>query len=195
MPLVQLLPIVMKAKPPALLFEAANPRHAHEWAVFRDNKIPDDKILIPGVLSSTTNYVEHPEHVAERLVQFAEIVGRERVLAGSDCGFSTFAGFGPVDPDVHLHEARIHGAGRAARQAASGSGSAERLTLSPALGSPNSSSARWVAEGALAGSSTICRIIAASAWRFAGSRSDMRRLNSVASGELTSRNTRWRSVE
>jgi 5-methyltetrahydropteroyltriglutamate--homocysteine methyltransferase len=99
-PLAQLLPIVMKAKPQALLFEAANPRHAHEWAVFRDNKIPDDKILIPGVLSSTTNYVEHPELVAERLVRFAEIVGRERVLAGSDCGFSTFAGFGPVDPDV-----------------------------------------------------------------------------------------------
>jgi 5-methyltetrahydropteroyltriglutamate--homocysteine methyltransferase len=99
-PLVQLLSIVMKAKPQALLFEAANPRHAHEWAVFRDNKIPDDKILIPGVLSSTTNYVEHPELVAERLVRFAEIVGKERVLAGSDCGFSTFAGFGPVDPDV-----------------------------------------------------------------------------------------------
>jgi 5-methyltetrahydropteroyltriglutamate--homocysteine methyltransferase len=99
-PLTQLLPIVMKAKPQALLFEAANPRHAHEWVVFRDNKIPDDKILIPGVLSSTTNYVEHPELVAERLVRFAEIVGRERVLAGSDCGFSTFAGFGPVDPDV-----------------------------------------------------------------------------------------------
>lgn len=99
-PLAQLLPIVMKAKPQALLFEAANPRHAHEWAVFRDNKIPDDKILIPGVLSSTTNYVEHPELVAERLVRFAGIVGRERVLAGSDCGFSTFAGFGPVDPDV-----------------------------------------------------------------------------------------------
>jgi len=99
-PLSQLLPIVMKAKPQALLFEAANPRHAHEWAVFRDQKIPDDKILIPGVLSSTTNYVEHPELVAERLVRFAEIVGRERVIAGSDCGFSTFAGFGPVDPDV-----------------------------------------------------------------------------------------------
>lgn len=99
-PMAQLLPIVMKAKPQALLFEAANPRHAHEWAVFRDHKIPDDKILIPGVLSSTTNYVEHPDLVAERLVRFAGIVGRERVMAGSDCGFSTFAGFGPVDPDV-----------------------------------------------------------------------------------------------
>jgi 5-methyltetrahydropteroyltriglutamate--homocysteine methyltransferase len=99
-PMEQLLPIVMKAKPQALLFEGANPRHAHEWTVFRDSKIPDDKLLIPGVLSSTTNYVEHPLLVAERLCRFADIVGRERVLAGSDCGFSTFAGFGPVDPDI-----------------------------------------------------------------------------------------------
>jgi 5-methyltetrahydropteroyltriglutamate--homocysteine methyltransferase len=99
-PMEQLLPVVLKAKPQALLFEAANPRHAHEWVVFRDSKIPQDKILIPGVLSSTTNYVEHPMLVAERLERFANIVGRERVLAGSDCGFSTFAGFGPVDPDI-----------------------------------------------------------------------------------------------
>lgn len=99
-PMELLLPIVLKAKPQALLFEGANPRHAHEWTVFRDAKIPDDKILIPGVLSSTTNYVEHPLLVAERLGRFADIVGRERVLAGSDCGFSTFAGFGPVDPDI-----------------------------------------------------------------------------------------------
>jgi 5-methyltetrahydropteroyltriglutamate--homocysteine methyltransferase len=99
-PMEQMLPIVMKAKPQALLFEAANPRHAHEWTVFRDRKIPQDKILVPGVLSSTTNYVEHPELVAERLVRFAELVGKERVMAGSDCGFSTFAGFGPVDPDI-----------------------------------------------------------------------------------------------
>jgi 5-methyltetrahydropteroyltriglutamate--homocysteine methyltransferase len=99
-PMEQMLPVVMKAKPQALLFEAANPRHAHEWTVFREQKIPDDKILIPGVLSSTTNYIEHPQLVAERLVRFAEIVGRERVMAGSDCGFSTFAGFGPVDPDI-----------------------------------------------------------------------------------------------
>jgi len=99
-PMEQLLPVVLKAKPQALLFEAANPRHAHEWVVFRDSKVPQDKILIPGVLSSTTNYVEHPMLVAERLERFANIVGRERVLAGSDCGFSTFAGFGPVDPDI-----------------------------------------------------------------------------------------------
>jgi 5-methyltetrahydropteroyltriglutamate--homocysteine methyltransferase len=99
-PMAQLLPVAIKAKPQALLFEAANPRHAHEWAVFRDFQVPDDKILIPGVLSSTTNYVEHPELVAERVCRFADIVGRERVIAGSDCGFSTFAGFGPVEPDI-----------------------------------------------------------------------------------------------
>jgi len=99
-PMELLLPVVIKAKPQALLFEAANPRHAHEWSVFRDTPIPQDKILIPGVLSSTTNYVEHPLLVAERLCRFADIVGRERVLAGTDCGFSTFAGFGPVDPDI-----------------------------------------------------------------------------------------------
>jgi 5-methyltetrahydropteroyltriglutamate--homocysteine methyltransferase len=101
-PMARLLPIVMKARPQAILFEAANPRHAHEWTVFRDLKsqIPDDKILVPGVLSTTTNYVEHPELVAERLGNFAHIVGRERVLAGTDCGFGTFAGFGPVDPDI-----------------------------------------------------------------------------------------------
>ena len=99
-PMELLLPIVMKAKPQALLFEAANPRHAHEWTVFRDTKLPADKILIPGVLSSTTNYIEHPLLVAERIVRFADVVGRERVIAGSDCGFSTFAGFGPVDPDI-----------------------------------------------------------------------------------------------
>jgi 5-methyltetrahydropteroyltriglutamate--homocysteine methyltransferase len=99
-PMRDLLPVLLKAKPQALLFEAANPRHAHEWTVFREARLPDDKILIPGVLSSTTNYVEHPELVAERLMRFADIVGRERVMAGSDCGFSTFAGFGAVDPDI-----------------------------------------------------------------------------------------------
>jgi 5-methyltetrahydropteroyltriglutamate--homocysteine methyltransferase len=99
-PMEQLLPVLMKAKPQALLFEAANPRHAHEWIVFRDQPVPDDKILVPGVLSTTTNYVEHPQLVAERLVKFADIVGRDRVIAGTDCGFGTFAGFGPVDPDI-----------------------------------------------------------------------------------------------
>ena len=99
-PLQRLLPIVLKAKPQGLLFEAANPRHAHEWIVFREAAIPEDKVLIPGVLATTTNYVEHPELVAERLERFARIVGRERVMAGTDCGFGTFAGFGPVEPEI-----------------------------------------------------------------------------------------------
>ena len=101
-PLEKLLPVVMKAKPQAILFEGANPRHAHEWQVFRDMAalVPEDRILVPGVLSTTTNYVEHPRLVAERLEHYADVVGRERVLAGTDCGFGTFAGFGPVDPDI-----------------------------------------------------------------------------------------------
>jgi 5-methyltetrahydropteroyltriglutamate--homocysteine methyltransferase len=99
-PMERLLPIVLKAKPQGLLFEAANPRHAHEWSVFRDTRIPDEKVLIPGLLATTTNYVEHPQLVAERIERFAQIVGRERVMAGTDCGFGTFAGFGPVEPDI-----------------------------------------------------------------------------------------------
>lgn len=85
-----------------LLFETSNPRHAHEWTVFRDRKaeIPEDKILVPGVIDSTTNFVEHPELVAQRIERFAGIVGADRVIAGSDCGFGTFAGFGAVDPDI-----------------------------------------------------------------------------------------------
>ncbi|MEH6609096.1 MAG: cobalamin-independent methionine synthase II family protein [Halioglobus sp.] len=99
-PMETVLPIAMKAKPQALLFESSNPRHAHEWEVFRDAQIPDDKILVPGVIDSTTNFIEHPRLVAQRLLRFADIVGRERVLAGTDCGFSTFAGFGAVDEDI-----------------------------------------------------------------------------------------------
>ena len=99
-PMARLLPIVLKAKPQGLLFEAANPRHAHEWTVFKSADIPEDKMLIPGMLTTTTNYIEHPELVAERLERFAHIVGRERIMAGTDCGFGTFAGFGPVEPDI-----------------------------------------------------------------------------------------------
>lgn len=86
----------------AVLFETSNPRHAHEWTVFRDRRadIPDDKVLVPGVIDSTTNFVEHPEVVAQRIERFAGIVGADRVIAGSDCGFGTFAGFGAVDPDI-----------------------------------------------------------------------------------------------
>jgi len=99
-PLERLLPVVVRAKVGALLVEGANPRHAHEWAVFRDFRMPEDKIVVPGVISSTTNYIEHPLLVAERIGRYADLLGRERVIAGSDCGFGTFAGFGPVDPDV-----------------------------------------------------------------------------------------------
>ncbi|MGC2413025.1 MAG: cobalamin-independent methionine synthase II family protein [Stellaceae bacterium] len=93
-------PILIKAKPQALVVEAANPRHAHEWQVWKDFKLPDDKILAVGVLDTSTNYVEHPELVAERLCRYADIVGRERVMATSDCGFGTFAGYGKIDPDI-----------------------------------------------------------------------------------------------
>ena len=93
---------LMAAKARYVLFETSNPRHAHEWTVFRDRKadIPDDKVLVPGVVDTTTNFVEHPEVVAQRVERFADIVGKDRVIAGSDCGFGTFAGFGAVDPDI-----------------------------------------------------------------------------------------------
>ena len=93
---------LMKAKARYTLFETSNPRHAHEWTVFRDrkNEIPDNKILVPGVVDTTTNFIEHPELVAERIGKFVNIVGEDRVIAGSDCGFGTFAGFGAVDPDI-----------------------------------------------------------------------------------------------
>jgi 5-methyltetrahydropteroyltriglutamate--homocysteine methyltransferase len=99
-PMELVLPIALRARAGALLFEAANPRHAHEWAVFRDARLRDDLILVPGVIDSTTNFIEHPRLVAERIGRFAEIVGRERVIAGTDCGFATFAGHGAVDGEV-----------------------------------------------------------------------------------------------
>jgi len=89
-PMREILPVVLRARPQALSFEGANPRHEHEWIVFRERGLPDDKVIIPGVLDSTTNFIEHPELVAQRLVRYAEVVGRERVMAGSDCGFATF---------------------------------------------------------------------------------------------------------
>jgi 5-methyltetrahydropteroyltriglutamate--homocysteine methyltransferase len=99
-PLEKILHIVLKAKPSAILFEASNPRHAHEWTVWRDAKLPEDKVLVPGLLTSTSNYVEHPELVAQRIQQFADIVGRDRVMAGTDCGFGTFAGIGKMDAGI-----------------------------------------------------------------------------------------------
>ena len=99
-PLEKILPVLFKAKPQAFLIEAANPCHEHEWEIWKRYKLPSDKILVPGVLDSTCNYVENPELVAQRIVRFAELVGRERVIAGTDCGFGTFAGFGKVHPAI-----------------------------------------------------------------------------------------------
>jgi 5-methyltetrahydropteroyltriglutamate--homocysteine methyltransferase len=95
-------PLLMKVPAKYILFETANPRHGHEWTVFRDRArdIPQDKILIPGAVDTTTNFVEHPDLVAQRLERFTSIVGHDRVIAGSDCGFGTFAGFGAVDPEI-----------------------------------------------------------------------------------------------
>ena len=93
---------LMSTKAQSVLFETSNPRHGHEWAVFSDRKaeIPDNKVLVPGVVDTTTNFVEHPDLVAQRIDRFTNIVGRERVIAGSDCGFGTFAGYGAVDPEI-----------------------------------------------------------------------------------------------
>jgi len=100
-PLREILPVALKARPRALSFEGANPRHEHEWIVFKEIRLPDDRVIIPGVLDSTTNFIEHPELVAQRIVRYAEIVGRERVIAGSDCGFATFArSVNQVEPEI-----------------------------------------------------------------------------------------------
>lgn len=106
---------LMKVAASQVLFETSNPRHAHEWTVFRDRKseIPDDKVLVPGVVDTTTNFVEHPELVAERIMRFVDIVGADRVIAGSDCGFGTFAGYGAVDPAIAYAKLTALGAGAA----------------------------------------------------------------------------------
>lgn len=101
-PMSKMFDTLMSAKARYVLFETSNPRHGHEWTVFRDRKddIPTDKVLVPGVVDTTTNFVEHPELVAQRVERFVDIVGADRVIAGSDCGFGTFAGFGAVDPEI-----------------------------------------------------------------------------------------------
>jgi 5-methyltetrahydropteroyltriglutamate--homocysteine methyltransferase len=98
--LADIVDLVLRANPRALLVEAANPRHAHEWRVFVDHPLPDDKVLVPGVIDTCSNYVEHPDLVAERLARYAEVVGLERVIGGTDCGLSTFASFLPVLPRI-----------------------------------------------------------------------------------------------
>jgi 5-methyltetrahydropteroyltriglutamate--homocysteine methyltransferase len=105
-PLREILRIALRARPQALSFEGANPRHEHEWIVFREVKLPDDRLIIPGVLDSTTNFIEHPELVAERIARYASVVGRENVIAGVDCGFGTFAGRVQVDTNIVWHKLR-----------------------------------------------------------------------------------------
>ncbi len=98
--LSKIIDIVLKARPATVLFEGANPRHEHEWTVWRDAKLPDHKVLAPGVIDTCSNYVEHPELIAQRLDRFISIVGADRVIASTDCGFGTFAGYGKIDPEV-----------------------------------------------------------------------------------------------
>ena len=116
--LVKIADIVLRAKAQAISLEAANPRHEHEWAVWKKVSLPDDKVLLPGVIDTSTNYVEHPDLVAERIVRFAGAVGRERIIAGTDCGFGTAAGHGKIDPGVAFLKlgALVEGAKRATRR-------------------------------------------------------------------------------
>jgi 5-methyltetrahydropteroyltriglutamate--homocysteine methyltransferase len=116
--LVKIVDIVLRAKAMAISLEAANPRHEHEWALWQDVPLPDDKILLPGVIDTSTNYVEHPDLVAQRIARFAGVVGRERVIAGADCGFGTAAGHGKIDPGVAFLKlgALVEGAKRASKQ-------------------------------------------------------------------------------
>ena len=110
--------IILRVNATAISVEAANPRHDHEWAVWKDIELPPDKVLLPGVVDTCTNYVEHPELVAQRIMRFAGVVGRERVIASSDCGFGTFAGYGKIDPEVSWLKlgALVEGARRASKQ-------------------------------------------------------------------------------
>jgi len=98
--LEKILPIILKAKVKYFLIESSNPRHSHEWKIFKDIKFPKDKILVPGLIDSTSNFVEHPELVADRLIQFSTVIPKEQLMAGTDCGFSTFAGFGKIDENI-----------------------------------------------------------------------------------------------
>ena len=116
--LTKILRTVLRAKATGLSIEAANPRHEHEWAVWKDVMLPDDKVLLPGVIDTSTNYVEHPDLVAQRIIRLAAIVGRERVIASTDCGFGTSAGYGKIDPEVAFLKlgSLVAGAASASRQ-------------------------------------------------------------------------------
>jgi 5-methyltetrahydropteroyltriglutamate--homocysteine methyltransferase len=99
-PLASIIDLVFKARPQAISFEAANPRHAHEWTLFETVRLPEGRVLIPGVIESKSNFIEHPELIAQRIGRYAKLVGRENVIAGSDCGYGTWVGQAAVDPDV-----------------------------------------------------------------------------------------------
>jgi len=99
-PLEKVIDVVLRARPATILFEAANPRHEHEWKVWKQTKLPDEKVLAPGLIDTCSNYVEHPELIAQRLERFTSFLGTERVIASTDCGFGTFAGYGKIDPKV-----------------------------------------------------------------------------------------------
>ena len=98
--LSKIMPIVLKANVETILIESSNPRHSHEWQVFEDIKLPNDKMIAPGVIDSTTNFVEHPEVIKNRLIKFSKVINKDQIIAGTDCGFSTFAGFGNVDESI-----------------------------------------------------------------------------------------------
>ena len=117
-PLRDIIDILLTARPAGLSVEGANPRHAHEWNVFETVRLPEGKVLIPGVLDTTTNFIEHPELVAQRIVQYARVVGRENVIAGADCGFATFAGRPTVEPAIAWAKlgAMVEGARLASRE-------------------------------------------------------------------------------
>jgi 5-methyltetrahydropteroyltriglutamate--homocysteine methyltransferase len=117
-PLVKILKALLAVKAQAISLEAANPRHDHEWSVWNDIALPADKILLPGVIDTSTNYVEHPELVAQRIIRFAQLLGRVRVIASTDCGFGTAAGYGKIDPEIAFIKlgALVEGAARASKQ-------------------------------------------------------------------------------
>jgi len=116
--LADIIDIAFTARPASLSFEASNPRHAHEWRLFERVKLPAGKVLIPGVLDSTTNFIEHPDLVAERIGRYARLVGRENVIAGTDCGFGTWVGQAAIDPDIAWAKlaSMAEGARRATRE-------------------------------------------------------------------------------
>jgi 5-methyltetrahydropteroyltriglutamate--homocysteine methyltransferase len=116
--LAKIIDVILSVHAQAISLEAANPRHEHEWALWKERRLPDDKVLLPGFLDTSTNYVEHPDLVAERIIRFADVVGRERVIASTDCGFGTSAGYGKIDPEIAFLKlgALVEGAARASKR-------------------------------------------------------------------------------